>query len=311
MNEVIHCETVLPASATPRPHEPSHKWVAWPPLILLPALTIAFRAKLVPWAFMWLLAALIFAGCKWLTWWEASSSGVAKGNWKRSAAYFLLWPGMEPREFFAVVPQKRGVSPNVWLASIAKTLAGLGLIWSGARLISLGHPLLAGWVGMVGIVLVLHFGMFHLLALAWQHLGIPVKPIMQQPLMSNSLSSLWGRRWNLGFRALSHTWVFRPLQKSFGPAVGILGAFFASGLLHDLVISVPARAGFGLPTAYFVLQGFGVIAERSETGKRCGLGHGVAGRLWTALVSLGPLCALFHPWFVVRVIDPFLGAIAG
>lgn len=309
MNNAAHCEGVPPASVASRPHEPN-RWISWAPLILLPALTIAFRTKLVPWAFMWLLAAAIFASCKWLTWWAAFSSGVAMGNWKRSAAYFLLWPGMEQQEFFTEI-QKRRVQRNEWLAPIAKTLAGLGLIWIGARLISLGRPLLAGWAGMVGFVLVLHFGTFHLLALAWQHVGIPVKPIMQRPLASRSLSELWGRRWNLGFRALSHTWVFQPLQKRFGPEIATLGAFFTSGLLHDLVISVPAGAGFGLPTAYFVLQGFGVIAERSETGKRCGLGHGVAGRLWTALVSLGPLCALFHPWFVVRVIDPFLGAIAG
>lgn len=311
MSEAIHCETASRANATSRPHEPSHRWLAWAPLILLPALTIAFRSKLVPWAFMWLLAAAIFASCKLLTWWEASSHELAHRNWKRSAAYLLLWPGMQLREFFAVVPQKRRVPPTEWLAAIAKTVAGLGLLWIGARLISLGRPLLGGWAGMIGLVLVLHFGTFHLLALAWQHAGIPVKPIMQRPLASRSLSELWGKRWNLGFRALSHTWVFQPLQKRSGPAIATLGAFFASGLLHDLVISVPARAGLGLPTAYFVLQGCGVIAERSETGKRFGLGRGVPGRLWTTLVSIGPLYALFHPWFVMRVIDPFLRAIAG
>jgi hypothetical protein len=54
-----------------------------------------------------------------------------------------------------------------------------------------------------------------------------------------------------------------------------------------------------------------VIAERSKTGQRFGLGHGTRGWLWTALIAAGPLYGLFHPWFVMRVIDPFLRAIAG
>ncbi|HEV2195281.1 MAG TPA: hypothetical protein VGR55_06845 [Candidatus Acidoferrum sp.] len=93
--------------------------------------------------------------------------------------------------------------------------------------------------------------------------------------------------------------------------IATLGAFAASGLLHDLAISVPAGAGYGLPTAYFLVQGIGVIAERSKTGKRFGLGRGARGWLWIALIAAGPVYALFHPWFVVRVIDPFLRVIAG
>ena len=134
---------------------------------------------------------------------------------------------------------------------------------------------------------------------------------MQRPLVSCSLSELWGKRWNLGFRALSYAWVFQPLQRRFGTMAATIGAFFASGLIHDVVISVPARAGYGLPTAYFFVQGLGVIVERSQTGQRFGVGHGTLGRLWTALVAIGPLYGLFHPWFVMRVVVPFLRAIAG
>ena len=86
-------------------------------------------------------------------------------------------------------------------------------------------------------------------------MGLHAEPIMRRPLASQSLGEFWGKRWNLGFRNLSHALVFQPLQKRFGAAAGALGAFLASGLIHDLVISVPARAGYGLPTAYFLLQG--------------------------------------------------------
>jgi len=287
-------------------HNSWRSWIGWAPLIAFPASVLALRAKLLPWVFMWLLAAAIFAGCKWLTWWQAFECGRVTGNWKRSAAYLLLWPGMDAQEFFDVGAEKQKISPSVWLSGITKTLGGIGLVWVGARVVSLDHPILGGWVGMVGLVLFLHFGTFQLITLAWQRAGVPVKPIMQRPLASRSLSELWGKRWNLGYRALSHTRVFQPVQRRFGVVAGTMAAFIASGLLHELVISVPAGAGYGLPTAYFLTQGLGTLAERSETGKRFGLGRGPRGWMWTAFVALAPVYFLFHPWFVMRVIVPFL-----
>jgi alginate O-acetyltransferase complex protein AlgI len=295
-----------------KPRSTQHgNWVGWMPLLLLPIVVISLRAKLLPLVFMWMLAAAIFAGCKWQTWWEARAIVRSADNWRRSAAYLLLWPGMEAQEFFATGTEKQSIPASQWLAGVAKTLGGIALIWAGARMVSLARPLLGGWAGMVGLVLFLHFGTFHLIALAWQRSGIPVKPIMRRPLASRSLNELWGKRWNLGYRKLSHTLVFLPLQKRFGPVFGTLGAFLTSGLLHDLVISVPAGAGYGLPTAYFLTQGLGVIVERSKAGREFGLGRGIKGWLWTALIAIGPLYALFHPWFVMRVIVPFLSAIAG
>jgi hypothetical protein len=307
----IVSEAIPPLNAAAPTRGRLQNCAGWAPLILLPLVTIALRARLLPWVFMWLLAAAIFAGCKWQRWWEARTAGRIVANWRRNAAYLLLWPGMETREFFHLTAEKRRIPPSEWRAGIAKTLGGVAPIWAGARIAFLGHPLWGGWVGMLGLVLFLHFGTFHLLALAWQRAGLAVKPIMQRPLASRSLSELWGKRWNLGFRSLSHAWVLQPLQKHFGPTAGTLGAFLASGLVHDLVISVPARAGYGLPTAYFLAQGLGVVAERSKIGQRFGLGRGARGWLWTALIAAGPLYALFHPWFVMRVMVPFLRAMAG
>lgn len=284
--------------------------MGWLPLMVLPLLTIMFPARPCPWVFMWLLAAAIFAGCKWQTWWEARMAERIAKDWKRNAAYLLLWPGMDTREFFKTTADNLRVRPIEWSAATGKTLAGLTLTWGGARVVFRGHAMWGGWLGMLGLVLFLHFGAFHSLALAWRRVGLDVKPVMRRPLASRSLGELWGRRWNLGFRTLSHSWVFQPLQKRFGLTAGTLGAFLASGLVHDLVISVPARAGYGLPTAYFLMQGLGVLVERSESGQRFGLGRGARGWWWTALLAVGPVFVLFHPWFVTRVIVPFLRAIA-
>jgi hypothetical protein len=294
-----------PADRRPTP------WIGWAPLLILPVLVFAGRALRVPWVFMWMLALAIFLGCKWQTWWQARDARLRAQNWKRSAAYLLLWPGMDAQAFFAASKTLRAIPAKEWFVAMAKTLTGIAFVVWGARMISAGHPILGGWTGMVGLILVLHFGTFHLIALGWQRAGIPVKPIMQRPLVSCSLRELWGERWNLGFHTLSHAWVFQPLQRRFGSEVATLGAFLASGLLHDLVISVPARAGYGLPTAYFLIQGSGVLFERSKFATRFGLRQGARGWVWTALVAAGPVYALFHPWFVVRVIVPFLMTVAG
>jgi alginate O-acetyltransferase complex protein AlgI len=162
---------------------------------------------------------------------------------------------------------------------------------------------------MVGLILIMHFGVFHILSLILRTAGISAQPIMQHPLRSHSLSEFWGKRWNLGFRQLSHDWIFKPLRKQNGVATATFIAFLASGVIHDLVISVPAHAGYGLPTSYFALQGCGVLMERSAFGIRLGLGRGVTGWLWMALLAAGPAYWLFHPLFALRVMLPFLRAI--
>jgi hypothetical protein len=74
------------------------------------------------------------------------------------------------------------------------------------------------------------------------------------------------------------------------------------------VISLPARGGYGLPTLYFLLQGAGVTIERSRFGKRLGLGQGMLGWWFMAVFLTVPMFGLFHPWFVLRVILPFMRA---
>jgi alginate O-acetyltransferase complex protein AlgI len=85
--------------------------------------------------------------------------------------------------------------------------------------------------------------------------------------------------------------------------------FLASGLIHDLVISLPANGGYGLPTGYFVLQGLGVTLERSNLGRYLGMQRGISGWLFMFIVTAGPAFWLFHPPFVLRVILPFMHAV--
>jgi len=162
---------------------------------------------------------------------------------------------------------------------------------------------------MLGIILLLHFGFFHLLALAWRSAGVPVTPLMRAPLLSRTVGEFWAERWNTAFNRLATRLLFRPFRHAFGLPTATMLVFLVSGLVHDLVISIPARGGYGLPTLYFLLQGTAILFERTNLARRCGLNRGLRSRLFTITIIAAPAFWLFHPVFVHNVILPFLKAI--
>ncbi len=132
---------------------------------------------------------------------------------------------------------------------------------------------------------------------------------MDRPLRSVSLGEFWGRRWNTAFRDLTHRFLFRPLRPRLGATGAVCAGFVFSGVVHDAVISLPARGGFGRPTLFFSLQAAGILIERSPAGKRIGLGRGWRGWVFTMGMLTVPVFLLFHPPFVRTVIVPFMHAV--
>ena len=303
--------TFLPLSEAEQIESAEHvqrsSWIGWLPISTLPLIAIACRNLLPAWAFMWILSFAIFASLKWLTWWKARLL-IAHPAW-RSTAYLLAWVGMDAEGFLDVHQRVPPPRMRSWLWATLETTIGAILLWVVARSVPQGERLLRGWLGMLGLILLLHFGAFQLVGLIWQSLGVRATPIMSAPLRSTSLGEFWGKRWNLGFRQLAHELVFRPLHRTLGASAATFLVFVLSGLIHDLVISFPARGGYGLPTAYFVLQGAGMAIEHSRFGKRLGLGQEWRGWLFMAVFVAVPAFWLFHPWFVLRVILPFMQAI--
>jgi hypothetical protein len=284
----------------------SVSFIGWLPLALLPSVVIASHRLLQPWVFMWTLAVAIFLGLKWVTWWRVQEL-VPHPAW-RSVVYLFAWPGMDAESFLDETKSPPMPRSRDWFWAIFDIVLGAILFWLLARTLPQEQPLLRGWTGMLGLILLLHFGTFQIVALFWQSLGVNASPIMSAPLRAQSLSEFWGKRWNLGFRKLAHNLIFVPASKYLPVGSATLLVFLVSGLIHDLVISVPAQAGYGLPTGYFLIQGSGVILERSKLGRHFGLGGGVRGWLFMALVAVGPVFWLFHPPFVLRVIVPFMKA---
>ena len=302
---------------------PRRRWPVWIALIVFPPVALLARNQVAPWQFMWLMTGAIFLGCKWLTFWSARRQ-IVYLRVGRALAYFFLWPGMDAEkflrrpaweahktreqavvsaaaeEFSGHVPDTAGRMPALpFPSAIGKTLLGVVLLFGVAR--SVDQALLAGWIGMIGIILILHFGLFHFLAIGCRAAGLNAEPIMEAPLRSKSVSEFWGRRWNGAFNRLALDFVFRPLARRQGIRIATMAAFLVSGLIHELVISLPAGGGYGLPTAYFFLQGAGILTERALSQIR--------GQIFTIVITAVPAFWLFHPPFVHSVILPFMKAI--
>lgn len=284
-----------------------NKWLDWLPLAVLPVAATAMQPELVPWVFMCVLALAVFFGCKWLTWRRACANGNRQFG-ARSLGFLFAWPGMDANKFLTSRITSVG-GPALWIFAGAKTVIGAALFWFAADNTYQLTPQLTGWLGIIGGIIFVHFGCFHLLALVWRSTGAAADPVMRAPLLAKSLADFWGARWNTAFNILVHNLAFRPFARRAGIAWATLGVFLISGIIHDIVISLPARGGFGLPTGYFILQGLGVLLERSQLGRTLGLGSGLRGRLFMFTFTLGPAYWLFHPAFISNVFLPMLHAI--
>lgn len=287
------------------------RWTRVLPLIVLPTVVVAaFPDTWTRWTFMWTFALAVYAGCKWLTWASANLNGVPV--W-RSVGYLAVWPGMDAAAFLHDNRGIRVACPTTveWSFALAKALAGLVLLAVATFAAVEAPPLVVGWLGMVGLVFALHFGVFHLLSCGWRRLGVDACPLMNWPIRATSLREFWGRRWNRAFRDLAHRQLFIPLCRSCGAGAAMGLAFVVSGVIHDLVISLPAHGGYGGPTAYFAIQAAGLTAERTRLSRLLGLGDNWRGWTFMMLILLLPLPLLFHCHFVNVVISPMLQSLAG
>ena len=75
------------------------------------------------------------------------------------------------------------------IARLAPLPLGAALLWWVARQVP--YPLLSGWIGMVGIVLVLHFGILEAFSLLWSTAGFNAPPLMDNPLRSAAVAEFW------------------------------------------------------------------------------------------------------------------------
>jgi membrane bound O-acyltransferase family protein len=216
----------------------------------------------------------------------------------RWAAFATLWPGMRPALVARLQPGRSGA------AAMLET--GLAYVAVGTTLFLLarltwhrtGSAVLSTVLLLPALSFLLHFGAFGVVAGLWRAAGADVAPLFRTPWRSESLGELWSRRWNLAFSEMTSVAVYRPLADRVGRRAALVAAFLFSGLLHEVAISLPVRAGFGGPLLYFAIHGLLTQVERE---------HGPFGRAATLLAVVLPLPLLFHRPFLQGVIWPLLG----
>jgi alginate O-acetyltransferase complex protein AlgI len=247
---------------------------------------------------------------------ESQADGGPRLTAVQLLAFAAGWFGMRPALFARLgSPALPGAGRLIWFG-VKRLVAGAAflllasLIWTQAApwLSTDGARLLATVPGLVGLSLILHFGIFNILAGLWRLAGVDCRQLFRAPLLSTSLGEFWGRRWNLAFSEMTALAIYRPLAEVTGRRVATAAAFVCSGFLHELAISVPVLAGYGLPSLYFVLHGALVLAERGLERARCPINSVPwLGRLWVLAWLALPLPILFHPPFLRGVVWPLLG----
>lgn len=245
---------------------------------------------MTPLARMTVIVGATLVAMKMITLAFARAEGVTLG--RTATLEFFAWPGMRP----SIFTRRRNADVD---AAIEIATGGLLSLTAGAALFVVARGLHSTLLALPALSLMLHFGFFDLLAAVHRWRGVPVDKLFRAPLTSRSLGEFWSRRWNIGFSEMISLVVHRPLRRHASEGVALAGSFLASGLLHELAISVPAGAGYGWPTAYFLLHGALVAIERKMARP--------PGQLWTLFWLAAPLPLLFHAAFLRTVIGPLVG----
>ena len=114
--------------------------------------------------------------------------------------------------------------------------------------------------------------------------GRLICPVHNSPLLARSLAHFWGSCWNRWVGEWLRHIFFSPLMRH--PRLGLLAAFVASGVWHELILTVPHYlmghpVYFGPMAAYFLIQGLALLLEPRHWDRRLQ-------RLYMHVVVIGP-----------------------
>lgn len=228
---------------------------------------------------------------------------------------FASWFGMRPDVFYQPSLPIKTHGTDLINFGLKRIAIGILFILSALLLLNTmdaASGIVIKWIIslllLIGLSLILHFGILNISAglLRWK--GIDVKSLFRHPLSSKSLDEFWGRRWNLAFSEMTAIAIYRPLSISTNKGFALVMAFLFSGLLHELAISIPVKAGYGLPMCYFMLHGLLMLVESwlKRNGRPVYQTPWI-GKTWTMFWLIAPLPLLFHLPFLKAVVWPLIG----
>ena len=234
-------------------------------------------------------------------------------HWGRTCCSMApLWPGMAPELFSKLgqnksIPHRSPTSQALLIRGVSRSIIGIiFMVVSYFTWINGKSLMLCTMFILPGISLILHFGIFNIIAAFWRKLGIPTYVLFPAPLAGKSLGEFWGKRWILPFTEMIQRGVYKPLTTIIGRSNAAFMGFLFSGLLHECAISHPVQKGYGLPLLYFMIHGVLVLIER-KTGLRSFLEKKpIFAHIWTLGWLVLPMPILFHPSFLNGVVWPLV-----
>lgn len=157
---------------------------------------------------------------------------------------------------------------------------------------------------LVGLSLILHFGILNLSTAFWRFSIVDVKELFRSPYKATSLKEFWGKRWNMAFSEMTAMVVYKPLKIRYGITLAMIISFLVSGMLHEIAISFPVKMGYGLPFLYFVLHALAMYAEGKITLVKQIISNAVTSHIWVFTWLILPMSLLFHHEFIIKVVEP-------
>ena len=259
------------------------------------------------------IIATTFTGMKVISVTEGYKNKALKLTFIQWLVYAIGWAGMRAQPFETLGAP---ALPNAWHMihfGITRVIAGLLLILLAHGILLLHLPgmttyIIVSIVLLIGLSLVLHFGLLNISAGAWRLCGVNTYPLFRQPAKSLSLTEFWSKRWNIAFSEMTSVAIFRPLKNKIGSAGALVAGFAFSGILHELALSVPVNSGYGLPLLYFVIQGGLVLLEKALTHRGTHfLQNKAMAHIWVFFWIVIPAPLLFHTAFITKVVWPLAG----
>lgn len=240
---------------------------------------------------------------------EELREGQLSLSYQRWVLWAGFWPGMRPQLFAAIREPNFQEGIALIQKGVLRTILGAVLI-ALSRLLYIRTESVAAATPslLVGVSLLLHFGIFNIMAGSWRIYGFKTYTLFPAPLASKTLSEFWGRRWNLPFTEMCQSALNKPLAPVLGRNVGAMAAFLFSGIVHEFAISFPVKEGYGLPLLYFLIHGVLILCERKVKGLKEFLKRSRWGYAWCVFWLAAPMFILFHPAFLKGVLWPLIGA---
>lgn len=227
-------------------------------------------------------------------------------NFSQWLVFCYLWFGMNPLPFKQFPSKSLDDFSGYLIKGASRILIGLlliiGMDFIYANIHGGQYDFFLHLSYLIGLSLILHFGVLQMAAGNLRYLGVPVTLLFKDPIKSKSLDEFWSKRWNIAFVELTTIAILRPLKKKLGNRTAFWASFIFSGLLHELAISLPVNSGFGKPLLYFFLQAFFIIVIEKQFMSK--MTHPVLKSLWVLTCLFLPVFLLFHEQFIHQIIIP-------